>query len=182
MPSNPLTSVKDKRLNNTAPYQRKIDINKTLTMYFKHEMPEADIARYFHVSPSGIFQALKPFKEIMKSNAILEAYNSNKSKILDSIEVRMLKELVNEKRLKKATTGNIAYSFDKIATHNRLEKGLSTSNVSYEDINKRIETIDAEIMELEGGEVGESTSNQTDNTPNNSISLPRTKRGKRARK
>lgn len=181
MPSNPLTSIKDKRLNNLQTH-KKIDLNKALKMYFVHELPQADIARYFSVVPSAVDAALHPFKEILKSNTTLEAFRNQKSNVLDSLEMKMLQELVNEKRLKKATTGNIAYSYDKIATHNRLEKGLSTSNVSYHDIAGKLETIEAEILELEGHEVGVSTPNEADNTPDNSIPLPPTKRGKRAHK
>lgn len=168
------TAIIDNRVSN-QPQERKIDLNKALILFFKHKVPEADIARHFQTTASAVNQALKPFKELIYPSDTLEALRNNEIDILDSAKFKMVQEMLNKKRLKKATTGNIAYTYDKLATHSRLEKGLSTSNVSYHDITGKLETIDAQIEELEGQEVGESTSNEADNTHANVTSLPPTK-------
>lgn len=69
----------------------------------------------------------------------------NKSTIFDNAELELLCDVLDPKKRLKSTQGNAAYSFDKIATHNRLEKGLSTENVS---IQALIDDLDSKEQEL----------------------------------
>ncbi len=97
-------------------------------------MTQQEIGDIYGVTPQAISLKLKGIWDILdKEN--LDAYKINKVNLFTAVEAKMLQELLKPSRLKKASTGNIAYAFDKIALHNRLEQGLSTENIAVKDVS-----------------------------------------------
>lgn len=126
-----------------------IDKSKLLNMYFVNNNQEADIARYFNVTRQAINKLLAPFKAILSGQDTLEAYRQHYPNILSSVELKLMNELVDEKRMAKATTGNVAYALDKITMHRRLQAGEATARVAYEDIQSEEKEIAMEIESLQ---------------------------------
>lgn len=132
------STLLDKPLN-------RIDKGKLLDLYFKKGVPQAEIAKLMNVSPQAINQQIQLFKGILSSDDTIQSYRDRYPDILSSVELRLMQELVDSKRLKKATTGNIAYSLNHITMHRRLESNLSTENL---DLHTQIRASDSRIEEL----------------------------------
>jgi len=59
---------------------------------------------------------------------ISKAYDENRAQVMTNIERVLAVEMLDKEKLKKATTGNIAYAIDKIHNVIRLERNQSTGN------------------------------------------------------
>ena len=150
--------------------KRKLDVGQALKLRLKG-YDEPTIAGKFNVSTQAVNQALKPFKPFLNNPEIIQAYENNKPDILSAAELILLSDILDSKKREKATQGNAAYAFDKIATHNRLERGLSTENVAYSGIMLKIDDRSSEIVRLKQllniHEVGDNDQDMTDITPDN---------------
>jgi transcriptional regulator with XRE-family HTH domain len=69
----------------------------------------------------------------------LDNYRKFKVQILECIEDKLLSELCNPDRMKKATLGNIAYAFEKVHIARRLEAGESTQNLGLHAMVEKFE-------------------------------------------
>ncbi len=69
----------------------------------------------------------------------LENYRKHKVQILECIEDKLLSELCNPARVKKATLGNVAYAFEKVHIARRLEAGESTQNLGLHALVEKYE-------------------------------------------
>ena len=80
----------------------------------------------------------------------LKIYQNNKADILDSIQARLARSMVDEDKISKATLGNVAYAMDKINNITRLEREQSTSNVAIAHIDaiRTMEEADREIKQI----------------------------------
>ncbi len=127
-----------------------------------------EIGDYFNVSKQAIHAKLKGLFDMLDQDNI-QAYKKNKVALFTAVEMHLLQELVNAKRLKKASTGNIAYAFDKIAIHNRLEQGLSTENVAIKDVSDdlidKAKQASDNLAKLKA-KLAEQTVNDVDNVDN----------------
>jgi len=109
-------------------------------------MSFAEIARKTGKSKQTIRNnVLKVLKLINEKG--LDEYMKNKSRIFNAAEMKILSEMVKEKKLKKANLQGLAFAFSKIYEANRLEQGLSTQNIIYADIQQEKEKIDKAIKE-----------------------------------
>jgi predicted DNA-binding protein YlxM (UPF0122 family) len=109
---------------------RKIDVALALDMRLRKGMTFQAIADYFGVNKGSVFQSLKRFLHVIQSPEAVQAFNKSKSQVLDAVELELLSQLVNTNKLKDASTNNIAYALKEVHNMNRLEKDLSTSNIS----------------------------------------------------
>jgi len=117
-------------------------------MVYTQGLKEADVARYFNVSPQAVNKALQPFKRIINSNDEVAAFRENETQILDSLKMKLLYDMVDKDKRKKATLGNVAYAYDKLATHSRLEKG---QGISFDLHAVIINMYDSRVIEVEKG-------------------------------
>ena len=106
----------------------KVDIGRAIKLHYLQGISQSDVARTMGVTHGAIHQALKPYQGILRDSQTLAAYRNHKSDILDSIELTLCKDLLDEDKRAKATLGNVAYALDKIQGACRLEKGLRTGN------------------------------------------------------
>jgi len=118
-----------------ASRKRKIDKGQALALRLQG-IDEPTIAKKFNTSKQAVNYALKPFKNIIsflqsqEGQNIINNYNNIKSNILDYSEMVLITDILDPSKRAKATQGNSAYAFDKIATHNRLEKGNFAGNIN----------------------------------------------------
>lgn len=137
---------KSKRLtiqDMTAPRknQTKVNITEALELRFRKHWSLKDLAEKYGVSTQRVSQQLTRFINMLKDPEVIEGYDAHKEQLLSSAEFRLLENVVNDKKLKQANLGNIAYAFKQISDANRLERGKSTSNVAL-SLEQRISILD----------------------------------------
>lgn len=108
---------------------KRIDVAEALKMKLKG-YDDPTIAMKFGISKQAVNQALSRFSKIIKHPDAVQGYKNNKAELLTAAELILLEDILDPEKRKKATQGNAAYAFDKVATHNRLEQGLSTENIA----------------------------------------------------
>lgn len=117
-----------KRPRGRPPVDRKIDVGKAL----KHRLNGnsfADIGtllcREQPFSKQAVEQALKPFELFLNNPETVTAYRDNKANLLESAELVLLSDLLDDEKRKKASLNNVAYSMSQISNQLRLERGPS---------------------------------------------------------
>lgn len=124
----------------------RINLSEALSLYFQRHWSSTDIANRYGVSRQAVEKAIK--KVIALDPEGNQAYKQNRSEVLTAVELKLLNEMVAPNKLKKATSGNCAYAFDKIALHRRLQDGEATAIISYEDASAEYERAIAERDKL----------------------------------
>ncbi len=115
----------DKRTKNGKP----IDLKKVLSLKIEKGMTNVEIAAIVGYSKQYISKILSKFEPMLQHPEILHTYDGNRTHVLNSIELSLLDDLVDEDRRKKATLNNTAYAFSQIQNARRLESGQTTENV-----------------------------------------------------
>ena len=109
----------------------KIDLNKAVKMRFLNGNTFPEIAKYFKVSTQAAEQALKPFKNLIADKNILKTYQENYSAILRNSNMRLMEAMHDPEKIQGASLNNVAYAFNTVANHLRLEENKSTDNVGF---------------------------------------------------
>lgn len=112
-----------------AAHSRKL--GKILELATKN-VPVADIAKATHIPASTVKHSIKRYSKIFKEIQNVPEYESSKHKFLSAAEMTCLKSLMDPKKQKAATLNNVAYAFRQVYDANRLQRGLSTSNLRSE--------------------------------------------------
>ena len=127
----------------------KIDINKALELRMKKGLSYEEIGKYFNASRQAAYQALDRFSALLLKPGEVAAYRSRKGEILESVEARLLHELVDKGRVEKASLNNVAYTLGVVGNMTRLEKGQSTSNIAYKDLTSSLDELNQERKQLQ---------------------------------
>ena len=80
---------------------------------------------------------------------VLQLYEKNRGDFLKSLQLTVGTEIFDRKKLSKASVNNLAYAYRQFYDCGRLEEGRSTANVSYADIIRQKEEVEAELRELQ---------------------------------
>ena len=133
--------------------RRKVDVTKAFDMHFSEKaMSYYEIAAYFDVEYETIRRTLAPYKKMMEKHAAgnenAKLYQEKKSMLLDAAELKMLTTCLDEGKIEDASLNNVAYTLNTIANMNRLEKGQSTANVSYQDMSRSLSEIQQARQQL----------------------------------
>ena len=142
----------DKRLDrkpngNTA--RRKIDLAEAVKLHFLHGESYVTIGRRYNVCKQAVHIALKPFKQVLQDGQMLQAYNEHYVQILQSGRNLLIHDLLDPVKRREASLNNVAYAFDKVSTHLRLEQGRSTANLDVHGIARSITKDEARLAELD---------------------------------
>lgn len=103
------------------------DIKAAINLRFKNGLSYSKIARQLSAPVSSIHKALKPLEAILKNSSPAIVYEGNKADILSAIEFELASQLMNKKKINKASLNNIAYSFKMVNEVSRLERMLPTA-------------------------------------------------------
>ena len=121
------TQTVDRKAIKEAP---KVDVGKALRLRIQNKMTYDLIAKQFGVSRQAIAKSLKPFLQFLENPGQVEAYRENRAEFLDSAEIRLLQQIIDEGKLKAASVNNLAYAIGQLNNIGRLERGQSTTNVA----------------------------------------------------
>lgn len=126
----------------------KINIAEAITLRYKHNHTFQSIADRFGATKQAVSDKIKRFMANLPDAEEVEAYRQNKSYLLDAVEYTYINASLDPEKVKEASANNIAYSFQQYATQNRLEKGLSTSNISAVELHASISDLQAQAAKL----------------------------------
>ncbi len=126
----------------------RIDLKKALTLRIKNQLTYDAIGIQLGVAGPSVFEALKPWEQLIKNPQAIEAYRANKGDILTSAEMALVSLIPNKAKDKKSSLGNVAYAIDKLDHIVRLEEGKSTQNILYADIDRHSRELRRELEGL----------------------------------
>lgn len=122
-----MSRKKVQRLDKTGQgINKKVDVAQALKLRMVNKLSYEEIGKIFGVTKGAIHKSLQSFISIIDDPDASEAFKATRSEILTSIERQLANQLVNPDKLKDASLNNVAYAYDKVATHNRLEQGKAT--------------------------------------------------------
>jgi hypothetical protein len=102
------------------------------------------------VSKQAVCKALKPFLNIIDNPEAREAYRANKSEVLESVQLKLVSEMVDPEKVEKASINNLAYAAGQLDNMIRLDRGESTANIAtYSMMARETGAIEAELEELQ---------------------------------
>ena len=133
-----MTAEKIKQNPITKPKKQKVDKSKALNLRLTNKLSYSKIAELQGVSPQAIHSAIK---HLLPTDAI-KSYQENRADILSSYQIKLLQQL-DEDRLKKMPAGSAVLAACQLYDKERLERGESTANVSYD-----AKVISASVAEL----------------------------------
>lgn len=119
-----ITKVDGRTKNGT-----KIDLAKVIQLKEVHNMSYAQIGKQLGYSAPYVMKTYRKFKELLPSVNDSGFYTEHRADLINSVETKMLLEMANEDRLKKASVNNVAYAFQQLHNARRLEQDKSTANV-----------------------------------------------------
>lgn len=107
----------------------------TVVLDYARGMQQGEIARKMGVSDSAVSLILDKFKPAFAELHNVEEYRKAKADILDSVQLQTLKSMSDPEKQASANLGHLANAFDVLNKHARLERGLSTQNVSTQTVS-----------------------------------------------
>lgn len=93
-------------------------------------VPKTEIAKITDTSRKQVYRILDKFKPVFTELENVHEYQDVKSQLFNASELKLLKSMMSQDKLDKASVNNLAYAFQQIFTAGRLERNQSTSNVS----------------------------------------------------
>ena len=90
------------------------------------------LSRKYRVHPDAIKRRLSPILKILQefTGEQLAAFRDKKSDLLDAVQLKLLIEIADENKVKRANLRDLAMAFEKIHTATRLERDQSTANIA----------------------------------------------------
>lgn len=107
----------------------------TVVLDYARGTPQHEIAGKFGVSESAVSLILEKFKPAFAELGNVEEYRKAKADLLDSTSLAVLKEISNPSKILDSDLRALSFSYDVLNKHSRLERNLSTSNVSQQTIS-----------------------------------------------
>ena len=118
-----------------------VDISLAIEYRYKNNMTLQQIADVFSVSRQAVEQRLKSIIKLIGQAEDVKSYDVYRACILTGIERRLVELLIDKRKTKRATLGNVAYAIDKINNIVRAERGQAQSGqaitiqvINYTDI------------------------------------------------
>src|SRR5215472_1541547 len=106
----------------------KIHLPTAWKLRLQHGLSYAEIGRYFQCHKSAAERACKKLEQLRLDPNHIAAFRATKGEMLEGGQLRLLASLMDEKKLRKATTNQVAFAFSKVSEQLRLERGESTAN------------------------------------------------------
>lgn len=127
----------DTQLTRAQSHRGRLDVGKALKLYLGGTK-EVDIARLHGVTKQSVNQALKPFKEIIKDPAQINAFEASRDAMLSGGMMRLLTSALDPRTIKKSSTLQLASAYGILFDKQRLVRGESTENVSIKSITMHL--------------------------------------------
>jgi len=130
-------------------YYKPIDVQKALSLRIHQNLSYGQIGKILGHGKPAIRKALNRFTNLLKNPEQVTAYNKNKADVLSAAEFKLLSEIVNPDKIKKASINNIAYAFSAVSREQHLAAGEATENIQYYHLKESEKEVNADIEKLE---------------------------------
>jgi len=94
-----------------------------------------DIAKVVNCTRGTVNRRLDKFKNWFKSLEDLDGYSDARGALLDAAEFEMLRSMMKQDKIDKASLNNVAYAFQQVYNARRLESGQATSIQQNQSLN-----------------------------------------------
>ena len=121
----------------------KVDTAQAINLRLNHKLSYNRIAKIQGVTTQAVHQRLKQFLPTEET----EIYKNNRADILANTQLKIITQ-IDSPRLKKAGLRDLVVSAGILYDKERLERGLSSQNVSYNVITEQLKKIDEEEADL----------------------------------
>lgn len=132
--------------------KRKIDVSEALKLRLQKNWTYQEIGDKYNCTKQAVHDALKPFTALIQSPEAIQAYQDNKAQILTSVEMELVKNLLDPAKLKDASLNNTAYSFNTVHAAGRLERNQSSSiidlRLSPDQLQRMMEAAQATVIDV----------------------------------
>lgn len=108
---------------------KRIDLVAAYKLRVINRLSFAEIAKALGVPKSTVHAALHRLIDLIPEPDAVAAFEAVEASVLTSAKARLLASVLDEECIAKASLNNRAYAFSQVANHERLTRGLSTSNV-----------------------------------------------------
>ena len=106
------------------------DVLKAYRLRVLNRLSYQEIADQLGEPKSSVYKALAQLVALTHDQERLEQYEEIRPALLSAAEERLLASLVDEATIEKASLNNRAYAFQQLHSARRLERNLSTENLS----------------------------------------------------
>jgi predicted DNA-binding protein (UPF0251 family) len=117
----------DNPKNTLEPYNYKIDLSEAIKLRYKNKLTYEAIGKQFHCSAQAVHELIQGFLKGIDDPGIIQSFEDIKPEILSSVERKLIENILDSDKLKKANLNNVAYAFTQIHQANRLQRGQATS-------------------------------------------------------
>ena len=141
------------RLPNDQRGKTALDLKRILKLRLVNKLTYTDIAGMYGCSPQAVQKACGSLSKLLENPIVLEGYKDNKAELLESAQLSMITNMVDEEKLQKASVNNLAYAAQSLDNMIRLQRGETTSNIGFADYSKALEQVikDRDKLERELG-------------------------------
>lgn len=102
-------------------------VSRIVELHLKN-VSNRDIASTEQISHQTVQNVLNDFKPFFKEIPNLDKFKTVKADILDAALLMLLKSMMDQDKIEKASVNNLAYAAQQVFSMSRLERGQSTSN------------------------------------------------------
>jgi predicted DNA-binding protein YlxM (UPF0122 family) len=90
------------------------------------------ISKKYNISPQSVKKRLEPIIKLLNkyNKEHINFYQNNKADLIESIQLQIIAEMADDKKIKNAPLRDLANAFEKLNQTVRLEKNLSTANIA----------------------------------------------------
>jgi predicted DNA-binding protein YlxM (UPF0122 family) len=126
--------------NSPDKYKCKIDLSEAIKLRYKNHLSYKEIGKQFHCSAQAVHELIQGFLKGIDDPEIIQSFETIKPEILSSVERKLVENILDSGKLKKANLNNVAYAFTQIHQANRLQRNKPTSIV--DDMSSMIDRIE----------------------------------------
>lgn len=113
-----------------SPNAKRQRVNRKVFELAAKNVPIPAIAKTVGLSTTSIKTRLRDLREALESVDKLEDWEMNKADYFSAAQHTLLKSMLSQDKLDKASVNNLAYALTQVHTAGRLERGQSTANVA----------------------------------------------------
>ena len=149
----------DKRTKNG----KKLDLAEVIKLKDVNNLSYNQIGKQLGYSGPYIHKAYNKFKDLVQDTDTSNNFSDNRVRILSSIEMNMLQDMVDKDKRTKASLNNVAYAFNQIHTARRLEEGKGVAGGVTVNIEIAYQEATDRSRDLRLKHIGQSVSSKDDN-------------------
>lgn len=115
-------------------YPNRIDLAKALDMRFRKRMTYNEIGRVMGVSKQAVHERLARYTKLIGDPEDIQAHDDHVDRILTGAMSKIINAVVDEKKIERCSTYQLAASYGILFDKQRLVRGQSTAIVDHVDL------------------------------------------------